>query len=532
MQASVIRIDEFIADKRTLVIPVYQRNYDWTTANCRQLFDDLELIAKNGKEHFIGTFVYQYKPVAGIFQEFVIIDGQQRITTIVLFAKAIYDMTDDNDLKEDIHSTFIKHDKGALKGKCKLRLTEYDRETFEKLMSDDVFDENNFTAQEKSSAMYKNYLFLRENIDESNLTLRNFNDAIYQLKVVSILLQDENPQEIFESLNSTGLDLSQADLIRNSLLMPLDYARQEELYKAYWLKLEELLRPTGNVENFFVQYLIAKLKTNDAYSSKVTPKKLYNLFKKFFDNECTDTESCLKDLLRYSKFFHGIIFNGDTDFDKLSALDKKFYELVHLLEAKKSPIILMYLLDRYEQQHFDEATFIKFVDALISLAFRAKVCKRSGITQQFAGNVLARLDKEIILDTNKFWRALIDSSSVAFPRDKDFQEYLINGRLYESIKSDGCKYLLYWLERATRAKELPSYAEATVEHVFPQKPNDSWKKYLKERNDYQTTEGLLHTLGNLTLTAYNSELGNEEKNLRAVKFFVHAGFDELCRMDK
>ena len=153
MQASVMQVNDFIADKRTLVIPVYQRNYDWKISNCEQLFDDVEFIAKNGGEHFIGTFVYQHKPAAGIFQEYVIIDGQQRITSIILFAKALCDLTDDEELKRDIRSTFIKHSGGKLKGKCKLRPTEYDCATFEKLMSDD-FNENNFTPQEKDSALY------------------------------------------------------------------------------------------------------------------------------------------------------------------------------------------------------------------------------------------------------------------------------------------------------------------------------------------------------------------------------------------
>ena len=250
MQASEMRINDFISDKKTHVIPVYQRNYDWKVENCAQLFNDLTYIAKNDNDHFIGTFVYQHKPAAGIFQEFIIIDGQQRITSIILFAKAIYDLTDDEDLKEEIYSTFIKHSRGELKGKCKLRPTEYDRATFEKLMVDDAFDENNFTAVEKNSALYRNYKFFRDKVYDSPLEMSKLYYAIYNLKVVSILLQNENAQEIFESLNSTGLALGKADLIRNFLLMPLDYDVQENFYKTYWLKIEELLRASDNVENF------------------------------------------------------------------------------------------------------------------------------------------------------------------------------------------------------------------------------------------------------------------------------------------
>ena len=517
MQASVMRINEFIADKRTLIIPVYQRNYDWKAANCEQLFDDVEFIAQNGGEHFIGTFVYQHKPSAGIFQELVIIDGQQRITSTMLLAKVIYDLTDNEDLREDIKSTFLKHEKGELKGKCKLRLSDYDRATFEKLMADN-FDENNFSADEKNSALYRNYFSFSKKISESPLTLNKIYDAIYQLKVVSILLQDENPQEIFESLNSTGLDLTKADLIRNFLLMPLDYDEQEPLYKNYWWKIEELLRPSGNVENFLIHYLITKRKSDavmEAKKQRLNSRNLYVVFKEYFTENYDGVEDCLKDLYRYAKFFRRFIFNDDTKFNKLSALDKKFYELVYLLDANNSPIILMYLLDRYEQNHFDEATFIKFVDALISFAFRAKVCKHNGINSQFAGNVIARLDRENPLDEKIFWRAItFGKGNYAFPNDKDFQTALVTNNLYETIKSHGCKYLLYSLERAAHAKELPAYSEATVEHIMPQKLNGAWKEYLRERNDTSAHEIFLHTLGNLTLTAYNSELGNADFDIK------------------
>ena len=516
VQAMEQKFTKFISGEITLVIPVYQRNYDWKTTNCKQLFNDMVRVITNKKPHFIGTFVYQYDAaVVGAPQEYVIIDGQQRITSIILFAKALYDLTDDADLKEDIHSNFLRHTTGrGLRNKCRLRPTEYDRATFEKLMADDGFDENNFIGDEKSSAMYRNYLFFREQISKSNLTREDLCDAIGQLNVVSILLKEENPQEIFESLNSTGLDLTKADLIRNFLLMPLSYDLQEELYKNYWLKIEELLRPSDNVENFLVQYLITKRKSDAVTETKkqrLSNRNLYTFFKIYFRENYSDAEPCLKDMHRYAKFFRRVIFNDETKFANLSALDKKFYELTFLLKADNAPIILMYLLDRYEKNHFDEATFIKFVDALISLVFRAKICGHTGITSQFAGNVLARLDKENILDEKIFWQVVtFGKGKYSFPDDKDFQAALVSNKLYETIKGNGCKYLLYSLERATRAKELPSYSEATVEHILPQKLNAAWKNYLATRNDLQSHEILLHTLGNLTLTGENSTLGNSD----------------------
>jgi len=239
VQAEKNQFTKFISGEVTLVIPVYQRNYDWKVENCARLFEDIKTVIEKNKPHFIGTFVYQQMSVGGASQEYIIIDGQQRIASIILLAKALYDSTDDDDLREDIRSRFIRHTTGrGLRNKCRLRPTEYDSATFDKLMSDAAFDEHNFTDDEKKSAMYKNYKFFRDKVSSSAGAEEKFCDAIGRLIVVSISIDsNENPQEIFESLNSTGLDLSPADLIRNFLLMPLDYARQEELYKAYWLRL-------------------------------------------------------------------------------------------------------------------------------------------------------------------------------------------------------------------------------------------------------------------------------------------------------
>ena len=526
MHADDTSVGDFISDKKTFVIPVYQRNYDWKTKNCERLFDDVKFIAKNGDEHFIGTFVYQHKPAAGIFQEFIIIDGQQRITSTMLFAKAIYDSTDDEDLREDISSTFLKHDKGALKGKCKLYLSDYDRATFEKLMADEL-DEKNFSAQEKASPLYRNYRFLNEKISDSSLTLKELSDAIYNLKVVSILLQDENPQEIFESLNSTGLDLTKADLIRNFLLMPLAYEVQETFYKNYWLKIEELLRLSDDVKNFMVQYLISKRHSNAVMKNErkqLSPNNLYEAFKDYFKENSLAPETCLKDMLHHAELFRRFIFSDDTNVENLSPLDKKFYELTHVLKANNAPIILMYLLDRHEREPFSEETFIKFVDALISLTFRAKVCKQNGITQQFAGNVLSRLDKEDSLDEKIFWRAItFGSGGYSFPSDATFQKELAGNELCERIKTDGCKYFLYGLERRANPS-LPNYSELTVERILPSRLNEWWRNYLKSKGDLQAHEVWLQSLGNWLLIEKSDQQRGADFNTKKIsaarsKFF-------------
>ena len=499
MQAVVQQFTKFIAGDVTMIIPVYQRNYDWKVTHCERLFNDIiNTIKPDGKPHFIGTFVYRETPADDIFNNRVIIDGQQRITSIILFARALYEFVGDG-LKSDINAKFLRHTAFGAENRFRLRPTEFDQGVFQKIMG----GADDFTADEKSSAMYGNYRFFHKQIAESKIDPQELFKALHKLNLVGISLDNENPQKIFESLNSTGLDLTQADLIRNSLLMNLEYDLQTTLYKNYWLKIEELLRPSGNVEKFMVQYLITKRKSNAISDGKrqLSNKNLYEIFKisykKFFND---DAEACLRDVLRYAKLFKRCIFNGETVFADLPALDKKFYELTVLLKAENAPILLMYLLDRHEQNHFNEATFIKFVDALISLAFRAMVCKRNGIDQQFAGNVLARLDKENPLTEKTFWQAItFGSGDRAFPNDNDFQAALVRPDLQYRIKSDGYKYLLYSLERAAGTQNLTAYSDVAVEQILPRKPNDNWKKHLTERGDLQAYEPWLQALGNQTL---------------------------------
>ena len=511
MKAAEIIIKDFFKDDKFFIIPVYQRKYDWQKENCEQLLNDIENIILTNKTHFLGTFVYQKKANADDLTEYVIIDGQQRITSMILLAKVLMEKISDEGLKQDISEMFIKNISRKIKNQLKLKPTEYDLKIFDKLMK---FDELHFDNAEKNSVMYQNYLFFRENISNSDEAEKIFN-AISKLKVVGILLENENPQEIFESLNSTGRELKESDLVRNYLLMPLDYSEQEELYKTYWLQIERIFPTSNEVENFMVQYLITKRKSVDVNQngrgSKLSIKNLYPQFKKYRENKNDDVEKFLSDFYRYARFYKHFIFDENTNFDSLDELDKKFYELIYLIGAKESPIILMYLYDKYEQKIFDKETFIKFVDAMISLSFRAKICRCKGIDSQFAGNVILRLDNADNLTEEIFWNEItFGKGNYAFPNDETFKESLIHSDIYSKLKNH-CKYLLYSLERySEHSKELPKYSDATIEHIMPQKLNTQWEKYLDEKNDLQTSQILLHTLGNLTLTNYNSKLSNSD----------------------
>ncbi len=202
MDADKKTFDEFMDGSKFFTIPVYQRKYDWHQAHFQQLFDDIKKIIENDKPHFLGTFVYQQKK-----NNYVIVDGQQRITSLVLLAKSLCDLIDDEELKEEILGRYIKHSIGkGMKDKCKLIPTEYDRDVFEKIMAHDDFNENFFSDPEKSSVMYRNFIFFREKISEREYSPQEIYEAIQKIDIVRINIETgENPQEIFESLNSTGL---------------------------------------------------------------------------------------------------------------------------------------------------------------------------------------------------------------------------------------------------------------------------------------------------------------------------------------
>lgn len=478
MQVVYNRLTDFIAGEKIFLVPSFQRNYEWQKEHCAQLFEDINNILTTSKGHFIGTIILQ-KPEDG---KYIIIDGQQRLTSFLLLAKAINDVT------------------GIEKYLFKLRPSEFDREVFDKIMNGAELNE-----QEKSSRLYQNYIFFKENLKGNAESIR---DGLSKLKIVSMELDEkEDAQEIFESLNSTGKDLTETELIKNFLLMNLAPVAQEKFYRDYWLKMERLLQSSNAVEKFMFHYLVMKRKSiTDMQNKKnihISKQNLYYTFKRYFKehydgDKPAQTEKFLQDMYRYAEFYSRLLYGDDTDFNSLSALDKKFYELVYLVGSDSAPIILMYLNDLYERGDFGEAEFIEFVDALISLMFRAKVCRLTGIdSTQNAGNILSRLN-ERALTIDNFWAVLNEGKGkYTFPNNEEFQRALSGNEIYLALK-DNCKYFLYAMERS-RAEDLPNYNEISFECVMPRKLTGSWKKYLRDKNDLDAAEMWVNALGNLAL---------------------------------
>ena len=230
LEAKKIRILDFIGKgKKTFNIPVYQRNYDWQEENCKKLFTDIENIIKHNEEieHFLGTVVYVLTKIERDYEEYVLIDGQQRITSISLLLKALHEKIISEDTKESIWEQYLINKKSPDNIRIRLKPIESDSVSYKQLI-----DNNDDSS---NSNVCRNYKIFKELLENSHYSAEQIYSALYKIELVTIKLEkdkkSENPQLIFESLNSTGLSLTQADLIRNYLLMNSEYEKQTVLYK-------------------------------------------------------------------------------------------------------------------------------------------------------------------------------------------------------------------------------------------------------------------------------------------------------------
>lgn len=527
MQAHNNTIEEFLSTTKTVfVVPVYQRNYDWQDDNCKQLFSDIIRVIETGREHFLGTICFKMNSS----RERSIIDGQQRLTSITILLKAIYDFDDDEDIKSDIKDTYLFNKGHGIDTeflKYRIHLNKRDDAVYHVLLNTDKkkYDEK-LTVSQKNSRVYQNYLLfymmVSDYVSEGG-SVGDILETLCKLTIIALEITEENPQEIFESLNSTGLDLTNVDLLRNYLLMQFDHSIQTDLYEKYWSQIEDSIG-VNHMEQFFVDYLIFKKRSDsitiNGRRNHITERSLYVAFKDYYLNilrgtNYDKTSECFADLLYCADIYKQFIFTDDIDVDKLTPLAKKLYFLLNINDSSKARSLLLYIFDLRERGKIDDEMRNIVVDGIASMTFRARLCKAKGINRQFAGNVMIRLDEvtDYSKFINHFWQAItVGKGSYAFPTDAEFEDALINKDLYQVLRSRGMKYLLYTLEEYSPfPKGLPSFSDdtLTVEHIMPQKLNAQWKHYLtrESMSQYETS---LHRLGNLALTNYNGEMSNKE----------------------
>jgi uncharacterized protein with ParB-like and HNH nuclease domain len=514
LQAGETTLNKLLNTSRQFIVPIFQRNYSWQKNQYEQLWFDI-LRASKFKEkqnHFIGSIVYiDMGTPAGRPQQLLLIDGQQRLTTISILLCAIKDYVQNFNLETKlinlakIKNQFLYNSDEIDEDRYKLLLNVQDKETYIKLIDNTIF-----TVNKPATNIIKCYEFFYERIEDfikQHGQIDEIYAGIFKLSLVSISLDkdSDNPQMIFESMNSTGKDLSQTDLLRNYLLMDLTPEKQTRLYKTYWKSMEELFgediyKNDVNKFDYFIRDFLT-LKRDTGYICKIN--NVYENFKRYYlDNNC-EKFAVLKDLFTYAKYYACIDLLQEND-DEL----KLYWQEFKKLDSHVVYPFLLKLYDDYSRQILIKEDFKKILQVVISYLWRRAICEipTNSLSKTFA-TLYQAVDKEDYV--NSIIKAFVFKSSYKrFPSDYEVREKLQTKDIYHFRLR---KYLLEALENYYHKEPIDlNTANYTIEHIMPQniEHNLSWQQMLGE--DWQEVHSLyLHTLGNLTITGYNAEMSNK-----------------------
>ena len=506
MKGSEARMTVFMegADKR-FVIPVYQRKYDWRYENCCQLYDDLKKIVKDDREsHFFGSIVSAVVP-NGNKIEYHIIDGQQRLTTVSLLLLAIRNLIAQGKVKpvedkldEQISQRFLISPWANSGDKIKLRPAKSDREALIKLFG----DEKDYDC---SSNLTINYQFFYDMVIKEEVTVEDLYAAIGKLEIISITLdKGDNAQIIFESLNATGLALSEGDKIRNYILMGLTAQEQTKYYDTYWEKIEKCT--DNNVSDFIRDYLSIRQKIIPARGT------IYKAFKNYAVSLPIDV--LLTDLLRYARFFEKLLTCKSGLKEK--KLDASLYRLMRLGIVVTRPFF-MEVFSLHQEKELSTDDVLKIFLITENYLFRRNICE---VPTNALNKIFLNLNNEIRCYNHKaddyvskfIYILLSKKWSHRFPDDNEFKVSLAEKQVYR-MRGNYKVYLFERLENygTVETKDIYKYLDEgiyTIEHIMPQKLTLAWCDSLGEDAE-EIHETWLHRLANLTLTGYNPSLGNK-----------------------
>lgn len=518
LEAKKIRILDFIGKgKKTFNIPVYQRNYDWQEENCKKLFTDIENIIKHNEEieHFLGTVVYVLTKIERDYEEYVLIDGQQRITSISLLLKALHEKIISEDTKESIWEQYLINKKSPDNIRIRLKPIESDSVSYKQLI-----DNNDDSS---NSNVCRNYKIFKELLENSHYSAEQIYSALYKIELVTIKLEkdkkSENPQLIFESLNSTGLSLTQADLIRNYLLMNSEYEKQTVLYKNFWLKIEIELT-NKKISDFIRDFLTMK-------TGKIANKnKVYDDFKEYMRiQKELNEEAVLEELVTYSKYYNWFL-NANSNNEKIN---EKLKHFKYLKNTTVYPLLLSIFEDTYYYKKLDEDKLLKIIDLLISYIFRRTIC---GYKTSSINKVFASIPKKILENQNekdiyfKIEKNLMERRlETIFPRDEEFKVNFIKYN-FEKNK-ELLRYTLKELEQKVSNNVINDTSNLNIEYIMPENLNSEWKLELGEKKFENTHLEYLGTIGNSSLI--ENDLLRYNKNFKTKKEFYQKSNIEITR---
>ena len=495
--------------QKRFIIPVYQRNYDWKKENCKQLFDDLVNVIKEGKgSHFFGSIV----SYAHSRDEVVLIDGQQRVTTVSLILIAIVNAlkqgvvtTEDSTLHLRLEDFLVdKYDK--TERKVRLKPFRDDCVAFDRLIYN---EETEYIEESKVTINYR--YFYDRIVNYKELTVDELFQAINSLEIIDVELEPQhgdNPQLIFESLNSTGLDLTESDKIRNYVLMNLAPEVQEAYYDRYWNKIEKCSR--DELDAFVRNYLTIKQRYIP------TLKGIYPAFKSYTKAK-GDIEAVLQDMLVYASVYNDIVrFSvGDEDANEVA-------KRLDLLDMTVAYPFLMAFLAYAKETGLSGTEIFNVFSCVETFIFRRLMCD---LPTNALNKIFATLHDSVLKnkrETDTYSSVMIyllesRKLSSAFPKDDEFLNGFTTKNIY-SMRAKNKEYIFERLENGSSKEKNDVVGNIekgvlTIEHIMPQTLSPAWKQALGE-NWEEIQERWLHTISNLTLSAYNSNYSNrpfEEK---------------------
>ena len=495
------------SDKR-FIIPLYQRNYDWKEENCEQLFQDLlKMHHSERKSHFFGSIVSNIQ--SGTEDRFII-DGQQRITTVSLMLIAMVNaykagdiQATDSKLVDKIFKRYLVDEYQEDERKVKLKPIKKDMDAFDSLL---YKPKDQYV---KGSNVTRNYEFFYDKIMKSGLTMDELFETIKKLEVINIKLdEDDDPQLIFESLNSTGLDLSEADKIRNYLLMSLAPAEQDDLYTSYWNPIEESTK--YDPSSFVRDYLTMK-------QGKIGRiDKIYFIFKEYAENEKIGRAELLEEMHHYAKIYSQID-NANMGTEKIN---RKLNQ-VRTLDSTVAYPFYMAFFDYAGKNGLSDEEKYRVLDIVEAYWARRIICN---LPSNALNKVFATLHRDVLNNMNKavegtnptytdvlVYLLLKKGRSSVFPKDDEVKEDFATRQVYK-MPANLRMFILERMENRD-SKEchdvVKQLTEKTIsiEHIMPQTLSDKWKEALGDEWE-RIHQQYLHTMANLTLTGYNSQYSN------------------------
>ncbi|WP_432623442.1 GmrSD restriction endonuclease domain-containing protein [Bifidobacterium sp.] len=518
-----ILLDLFTGSLR-FVVPVYQRRYSWGEAQCRQLWYDIVTAGRHpDRTHFTGSIVWMQE--GGIGPDGVsqcqLIDGQQRLTSVTLLLIALAEYAREHSGSLSFSADMII-DRGYLidkyangENRYKLTLSGDDREAL-RGMCDHVAALDRPNHAETDSSLKANLDLFRSlvaAIDDANVVW----NGLQRLEVVSVTLDQghDEPQLVFESMNSTGLDLETSDLVRNYMLMGCPMAEQKTLYADYWLPMERIL---GNLsfDAFLHDWMVVTLKRPVSKG-----RAMYSEFKRFAADSSMPrmerTRGLLENMLEYAGYYaviKGIAASGSGD----ANVDRRL-ESIQNLDSSVTDSLLLYMFAAWKHNRVSRDGLLRMLADLESYLFRRMVCSvSSNGLNKLVPSLIARLDsaEDDLVETFAALLLTETAKATRMPTDEEFRQALFGEDLYRPTSR--CKYLLAGLENHNHPKDPRSFNGYTIEHIMPQNAmaHTEWRSMLGDPDRFPL---LVNSLGNLTLTAYNSELSDgtfEQKKSRAI----------------